>query len=173
MKNEEDATIKRIAEDPRTIEMAKAVSEDPDYREIVRSFCERDNIESLPFDHLSKPFKSVWDNISIIDTSSGRLQAMGGRMVIPVKKRKDILAQLHFTHQGIEKTRLVAKEAYFWPGIASDIKSTVEGCESCQKFRPSQPSEPFQSVIKDITFPHLRNQWETILSDRGRILRIR
>ena len=74
-------------------------------------------------------------------------------MVIPVKKRKDILAQLHFTHQGIEKTRLAAKEAYFWPGIASDIKSTVEGCESCQKFRPSQPSEPFQSVIKDITFP--------------------
>ena len=63
------------------------------------------------------------------------------------------MVQLHFTHQGIEKTRLAAKEAYLWPGIASDIKSTVEGCESCQKFRQSQPSEPFQSVIKDITFP--------------------
>ena len=52
---------------------------------------------------------------------SGRILAMDGRIVIPTSRRKEALAQLHTTHQGIEKTRLTARETVFWPGISSDV----------------------------------------------------
>ena len=150
---EEEAEVKRIAEDPRMVELAQSAQEDTEYHYITKTICEREKLDNLPFDHPAKPYKSVWNNISLVDTSGGRILAMDGRIIVPTSKRKEIMAQLHETHQGIEKSRLAAKEAYFWPGISSDIKSLIEGCEVCQKFRPSQSSEPFQSVIKPITFP--------------------
>ena len=39
----------------------------------------------------------------------------GRRVVIPRNVQEDILAQLHYGHQGIENTRLLAKEHVFWP----------------------------------------------------------
>ena len=48
----------------------------------------------------------------------------------------------------------------FWPGINSDITNTIQTCESCQIFQPSQqkepllnddhPTRPFESVSADI-----------------------
>ena len=152
-RTEEEAVIKRVAEDPRVLDLAKAAQEDPDYGAVVSAFCEQIKLENLPFDHPAKPYKSVWGNISLVDTSKGRILAMDGRVVIPTSKRKETLAQLHRTHQGIKKSRLAARETVFWSGISSDIKSMVEGCEACQKFCPSQAEEHFQSVLKEVTAP--------------------
>ena len=151
--SEEEAVVRQVAEDPRVIELAKAARGDSDYQEVISSFCEGTNIEKLPFDHPTKPYKSVWSNISLVDTSGGRVLAMDGRLIIPKEKRREWLGELHKTHQGIEKTRLAAKDTCFWPGISSDIKNMVENCEACQKYRPSQAEEPYKSVLKPISAP--------------------
>ena len=69
----------------------------------------------------------------------------GNRIVIPRCARPGILAKLHSSHQGIEKTKRRAKQTVFWPGITSDVTNVVDGCLSCQEHRPSQQKEPLLS----------------------------
>ncbi len=52
--------------------------------------------------------------------------------------RKDVLTELHRSHQGIERTKRRARQTVYWPAMNSDIKSTVEACEPCQIHQPSQ-----------------------------------
>ena len=63
------------------------------------------------------------------------------RVVIPKEERKNVLSQLHASHQGLEKSKRRARESVFWPGINSDIANTVNACNSCQELRPSNKKE--------------------------------
>ncbi len=67
------------------------------------------------------------------------------RLFIPRNMRKNILQRLHSSHQGVDRTLRRARQTVFWPGISSDIKSTVDACKMCQYYRPSQPKEPMKS----------------------------
>ena len=61
----------------------------------------------------------------------------GRQVLIPRLLRPDILAQLHSGHQGIEKTRRLARENVYWPRINKDI-----ACQLCQELKPQQAREP-------------------------------
>lgn len=76
--------------------------------------------------------------------ADGELVLYGQRIVIPATLRRRTLARLHDSHRGVEATKRRAKQTVFWPGIDSDIKNTVEACESCQLLQPSQQREPLQ-----------------------------
>nr|XP_027229813.1 uncharacterized protein LOC113821505 [Penaeus vannamei] len=86
------------------------------------------------------------------------------RSFAPSHQRTKITAaswstHLHDSHRGVEATHRRARQTVYWPGIDSDIKSTVEACDSCQRLQPSQqqepylcddqPSRPFESVSAD------------------------
>ena len=62
--------------------------------------------------------------------------------MIPPPVREDILRQLHEGHQGIEKTRRLARESVFWPGINGDIEHMCKACPFCQQMQPEQAREP-------------------------------
>lgn len=66
-------------------------------------------------------------------------------LIVPEAGRKKILEDLHLAHQGLRKTRLLAKSLYFWPGINNDINQMIQACSKCQEMRSSQPYEPIQS----------------------------
>ena len=66
----------------------------------------------------------------------------GHRIVVPHLMRREFLELLHQGHQGIAKTRQLVQETVFWPGISSDILSTVAACHQCEEARPSLPAEP-------------------------------
>ena len=66
----------------------------------------------------------------------------GPQVVIPSSLQKDILSQLHKAHQGIEKTRLLARESVFWQNVTKDITKMIQACEACQETRPANHSEP-------------------------------
>ena len=68
-----------------------------------------------------------------------------GRLVIPVKMRKEVLQKLHQSHQGIQKTSRRAQQCVFWPGIMADIKYYIETCDECQTYKPKQQREPMIS----------------------------
>ncbi len=101
-------------------------------------------------------------------TSQDNLVLRGAQIVVPAAMRKDVLADLHHSHQGIERTKRRARQTVFWPGINSDIKSTVEACEPCQIHQPSQQKEsllsdpmttrPFEETSADL-FSHGKSHY--------------
>ena len=91
---------------------------------------------------LLQPFWGVRNELS---ESEGLILRNGVQIVIPLNIRKEILSRLHSSHQGIEGTRRRARRSVYWPGINSDISSTVGACTECQQYLPSQAPEPLCS----------------------------
>jgi len=79
-------------------------------------------------------------NLSVVDG----LLMYDHRIVIPEDMRREMLVRIHEGHMGITKSRLRAQDAVWWPGISSDIKTTIEQCYHCQVHKPSQKAEPLQ-----------------------------
>ena len=82
------------------------------------------------------PFHNRHTELSVLD---GCL-LLGCRVIIPTVARKTILDQLHQTHPGITKMKMLARSYVWWPGIDSDIQRKVEHCNTCQLNR-SVPSK--------------------------------
>ena len=99
---------------------------------------------------------SFRDELSIEDG----LILKGQRLLIPNSVREDILEQLHYGHQGIEKTRLRARESVFWPNINKDIEQRTRSCPICQEHQPAQshetllphevPNRPWEAIGTDL-----------------------
>ena len=103
------------------------------------------------------------------------LLVYGPRLIIPAELRRDVLRQLHASHQGIERTRRRARLCIYWPGIDRDIEHTVSACAVCRVARPSQAREPmwrkdpeptrvFESISAD--FFHVAGRTFLVCADR-------
>ena len=75
-------------------------------------------------------------------TESNNILLKGDRIVIPVKLQREMLKILHESHLGMVKTKQLAKESVFWPGMSSQIEDKISRCETCQSFRNLQQAEP-------------------------------
>ena len=93
-------------------------------------------IKELPQD--LRPFWGLRDVLSV----ENGIIVKGNQVMIPPQLRRDILKQLHTPHLGQEKTKLLAKETVYWPGINSDIDNLIKACTTCQRHMPSQAAEP-------------------------------
>ena len=67
------------------------------------------------------------------------------RIIIPRKFQHELLNILHESHLGIVKTKQLAKDYVFWPGLMTQIEDKITRCDTCQTFRKSQPTEPLIS----------------------------
>ena len=127
--NFQDPLIEKISEIART---------DEDYRALKNQI----EIGFPPYKNsLRQELQPFWPVRSHL-TIDGDLVLKGCQLFIPRAARKSVLAQLHASHQGIEKTKRRARQTVYWPGISNDIKNIVEACESCQQNRPSLQKEP-------------------------------
>jgi hypothetical protein len=140
---EESSKDSRDNSRDRVIEQLKeAASRDSGYQEILSRI--RRGVEgiknSFEMGIDERPFFKIREDL----TDHDGLILYQGRIVIPKAERRHILELFHAPHQGIERTRRAAA-TIFWPGISSDIKSTVEACAKCQERRASLPQEPFES----------------------------
>ena len=60
--------------------------------------------------------------------------------------RRDILNQLHVDHQGIEKTKMWARDCVYWPKINDDITLLIQHCQACQENQAANRKEPLQQT---------------------------
>ena len=75
-------------------------------------------------------------------TESDGLVYVGHAIMIPPTLRKDTLHKLHRSHQGIEKTKQLARQTIFWPGMSAQIEDLVSNCATCQRHRNANAKEP-------------------------------
>ena len=87
----------------------------------------------------------------------------GTRIIIPNKKRKDILKSIHEGHLGLNKCKMRAKETMYWPGMNEQLEQLILNCQLCIKYSRSKdknmpntalsheiPSVPWSKVTTDI-----------------------
>ena len=68
----------------------------------------------------------------------------GSRVVTPEKYREHALSQLHEGHPGMARMKNLSRMYVWWPGISSDIESTVRECQQCQLQQSVPPVAPLQ-----------------------------
>ncbi|XP_026536196.1 uncharacterized protein K02A2.6-like, partial [Notechis scutatus] len=66
----------------------------------------------------------------------------GNRVVIPGKLQRKVLELLHEGHPGIVRTKALARNYAWWPGMDKQIEAWVAACNRCQETRPSPPAAP-------------------------------
>lgn len=113
-----------------------------------------EHIKDLP--NPARPYWSFRDELAI---EAGVL-FKGRQVLIPESMKHDILQQLHDSHQGVEKTRRLARESVYWVGINADIEQLCKSCQLCQEFQDANPrgnitpheipSKPWQLIASDL-----------------------
>ncbi len=71
------------------------------------------------------------------------------RIVIPETMRNKMLTKVHgFCHQGVEKTRNLARDIMYWPAMNAQIHDTVSRCEACNTYKANQTRQPMKGHEK-------------------------
>ena len=133
--------IATIESDPIIEEIAAAGKQDPVYTQLKTFLLNADEYSRHNVPEAIRLYASQLDEMSI----EGDVVLKGGRIVVPASLRRKVLGNLHASHMGKDATIRRARQSVWWPGLNSDIKSTVEGCEACQIRKPSLPKEPLKS----------------------------
>lgn len=125
--------------------------------------------DNMNVDDAFKPFYLKKDELTIEDN----VLMWGYRVVIPVKLRDNVLANLHAAHSGIVKMKSRARSYVWWPGIDSDIENVSRVCKPCQVNSPNPAraeispwqlsSFPFQRVHVDFLGPFKEKYFFVIL----------
>uniref|UniRef100_H3GL48 Reverse transcriptase n=1 Tax=Phytophthora ramorum TaxID=164328 RepID=H3GL48_PHYRM len=81
------------------------------------------------------------------------------------KLRVDVIHNAHdaaiMAHPGIRRTQLAAAQWYFWPSMDLDIKSDVQSCESCMRYKSSMGRKT--GKLQPIPLPAAC--WEVVSTD--------
>jgi hypothetical protein len=72
---------------------------------------------------------------------------ISNRLVVPREARGDILMSLHASHSGYVKTLQLARQTFFWPGMANEVRQLIARCPACVGVLASQTAEPLASMI--------------------------
>lgn len=64
------------------------------------------------------------------------------RIVMPSSIRSSLLTKLHASHMGIEKTKQLARQYYYWPGMDEDIEIWIRRCSTCNSCQRKQTKQP-------------------------------
>ena len=87
-----------------------------------------------------KPYYPYRDELSV---SNGMIYKLHN-ILIPPNLQAQTLKTLHQSHQGMEKTKRLARECIFWPGMSSQIDDLVSKCTNCMQQRNNNPREPLE-----------------------------
>ena len=125
--------------DPQLEFIWKAADSCKNYQNLITAILEKLSWDDLPKSHAGIPFKSVWKDLSIHETG---LIVIDKIIVPPKSCREQLIELLHTSHCGESKSIHLAKERFYWPGMISDVRTSVQDCKPCLALRKSQEREP-------------------------------
>ena len=75
----------------------------------------------------------------------------GMRIVIPDKKREEILKLIHEGHLGFNKCLMRAKETVYWPGINEQLERLILNCQLCLIYsRSKDKNMPHTALVHEV-----------------------
>lgn len=103
----------------------------------------------------ARPFWPFRDELAI----EAGIIVKGRQVIVPETMTDDILKQLHNGHQGIDKTRRLARESVYWSNINRDIEQLCKSCKLCAAHQDANPRDPLT--------PHKTPEraWQYVASD--------
>ena len=119
-------------------EIKEAAARDPNYQKIKELLLNGVAVKNLP-PGPAKEYLGVWNTLSV---EQDLVIMDARRIVVPQECRARLLSLMHVSHPGLEKAKEKARQLYYWPRIADDLKATIGGCVECIKHLPSQQKEP-------------------------------
>ena len=72
-------------------------------------------------------YKAILDELSVEQNCILR----GARVVIPKALQQKVMKEIHEDHQGIVKSKAIARSFMWWPNMDKDIENHVKQCEIC------------------------------------------
>jgi len=66
----------------------------------------------------------------------------GIRVIVPKKLQSQVLQEIHSSHPGVARMKLVARSYVWWPGLDSQIEKLASSCAACQETRNTPPKVP-------------------------------
>lgn len=112
--------------------------------------------QKIQVDLLIRQFWEVREELHVIDNIVLRNE----RIVVPATLRKEVLTRLHMAHQGMVRTKQLAKDLVFWPGMNNEIEELISKCATCQKHRNYQKKESLREPVQMPERP-----WSTLGAD--------
>lgn len=64
----------------------------------------------------------------------------GYRVIVPERMRESVLREIHASHLGIVKMKMLARAYVWWPNIDKDIEKVAAACKICVQERKKPPS---------------------------------
>ena len=110
---------------------------DKDYRALVE-----DVLHGTSTSSYSRCLKSDMASLSVSD---GLVLLDSCRIILPIAAVEPVLQLLHASHSGINKTILLTRGLYYWPGMINDIKQLVSSCQECSRLLQS-PQTPLPAT---------------------------
>ena len=120
-------------ESARLQNFRKQAAQDHEYQQLRETI-----LKGFP-DHkgmLPDPCKQYWQVRHHL-TLDEDLIMYGCRLLIPSGMHREILEQLHASHQDVVRTKQQAGLTVYWPGLNNDIENIVSSCRQCQDYLPS------------------------------------
>ena len=151
----ENKTPNSYTVDPLIEDLKVAAKSDLAYQEVVAALLSGKTPLQTNRENASRQFKEVWDRLSIFN---GLLVVDNSRLVIPYTRRAKIIQLLHRGHLGIVKSKMLAKQLYYWPNINKQVNDYVTNCNECMENRGGQQKE--SQLHYNSKFP-----WELIHCD--------
>ena len=92
-------------------------------------------------------------------TVQGDLVFKGQKLVVPATLRKELMAVTHTSHIGVEGCIRRARDALYWPLMATELKEYVSKCDACLTHRTAPGKEPLH--------PHemVARPWSKVAAD--------
>ncbi len=130
-----------LEESPMSAEqIAKATRQDRTLS-LVYQYLNQGWPQAIPGQPQFSPYFDKQNELSIIE---GCL-LWGSRVIVPKPYQEAVLTQLHEGHQGIVRTKNLARMYVWWPGLTKDIDRRIRQCPSCQRTRATPVKAPLHS----------------------------
>ena len=116
---------RELCADLRLDEMQRAADRDEEARLLHQTVMEGFPFQKADLPAILRPYWSVHDRLTVDDG----LFVCGCLLVIPRRLRAAVLAELHDSHQGREKTTSRARQVVYWPGMDNDVSNVTKNCQ--------------------------------------------
>ena len=128
--------------DPKLEQLKQATKDDHELQMLSTQILEGwpDDRNSVP--SLLKTYYDFRDELAVYDG----IVFKGERVIIPKVMQTEILNLVHYSHQGIVKSKQLARDIVYWKSMNAQIEDLISRCAICQTHRNNQQKEPMMST---------------------------